>query len=302
MVSPDGYSLIEHLLFPPTYLDEKKLVESVKGKTVLITGASYGIGESLAYLLAKTGVSLVLVARTAEKLEKIKTEIEAGGAARRVTIFPVDLTKSEQIQSLLQKLLAIPGGIDIVVSNAGKSIRRPLLESLDRQHDFVRTITLNYLGPVELLLGLIPTLAENRGRIVNVSAVNVLLLPAPFWAAYQASKTAFDQWFRCAAPELQTLGIRTTSVYLPLVRTRMIEPTAEYRKLPAMSPAHVARIICRSFYARTSKNYAPWWLFFGQIASVVLRRPAEFLTNRSMKRENDRTGIETADEPENEHG
>lgn len=282
MFPPNDYSLIEHLLFPPTRVNERILAESVKGKTVLITGASYGIGESLAYALGKTGASLLLVARTAEKLEKIKTEIEAGGA-ERVTVLPTDLTRPEQIENLLQILKALPEGIDIVVSNAGKSIRRPLLESLDRHHDFTRTMALNYLGPTELLLGLIPTLKKNKGHIINVSAVNVLLLPAPYWAAYQASKTAFDQWFRCAAPELQATGIRTTTVYLPLVRTRMIEPTAEYRKMPAMSPQHVAKIICRSFYTRRNKNYAPWWLILGQIGSVILRRPAEFLINHSIK-------------------
>lgn len=276
MSSSDKYSLTEFLLFPPARVNEEKLAESVRGKTILITGASYGIGEALAYALSKTGAHLLLAARTAEKLEKIKAELEAAGA--QVSIFPIDLTDPKQIEKLLNDLKEISGGIDIIVSNAGKSIRRPLLESLDRYHDFTRTMTLNYLGPVQLLLGLLPVLQKNKGQIINISAVNVLLIPAPYWAAYQASKTAFDQWFRSAAPELQAIGIRASTVYLPLVRTRMIEPTAEYRDVPAMSPEHVARIICRLMYSY-KRSYKPWWLFFGELGSVVLRRPWELVVN-----------------------
>lgn len=286
-MSSDNYSLIEHLLFPPTSVDQSRLAQEIRGKTVLITGASFGIGESLAYALSKSGANLILVARTAEKLEAIKSEIEANGG--KVRIFPVDLTQTEQIETLLNELHQVPKGIDIFVNNAGKSIRRPLLESLDRFHDFSRTMNLNYFAPVRLALGLIPVLQKNSGQIINVSAVNVTLIPAPFWAAYQASKTAFDQWFRCAAPELEAAGIRTSSIYLPLVRTRMIEPTAEYKNAPAMSPEHVARIICRSIY--TKKNYAPWWLFFAQISSTLFRRPAEFFMKRWMEsKANNKTG------------
>lgn len=282
---PEKYSLIEHLLFPPKQLSRNKLIEEINGKTVLITGASFGIGESLAYMLAKTGANLVLAARTAEKLDAIKSEIEKLGG--RVAVFAVDLTKTEDVEKFLEELGKLPHGIDIFINNAGKSIRRPLLESLERFHDFTRTMNLNYFAPVRLALGLIPVLQCNQGQIINISAVNVALLPAPYWAAYQASKTAFDQWWRCAAPELEAIGIRTGSIYLPLVRTRMIEPTAEYKNAPAMSPEHVARVICRAIY--TKKDFAPWWLFFAQLGSVVFRRPAEFFMKRRMKAKENKT-------------
>lgn len=264
--------LIEHILFPPKFCDEEKLRAKLKGKTVLITGASFGIGETLALMLAKTEANLILVARTTEKLEAIRNEIEKNKREADVRIFPCDLTKDEEIDNLLSELKNFP--IDIFVSNAGKSIRRPLFESLERFHDFQRTMALNYFAPVKLMLGLIPILQKNRGHVINISAVNVLLIPAPFWTAYQSSKTAFDQWFRSAAPELEAAGISTTSVYLPLVRTRMIEPTAEYENAPAMSPEQVAKIICRLIYTRR-KIFKPWWLIFGQIGSAILRRPAE---------------------------
>ena len=274
-------TLLEYLLFPPTRLNKQKLQEQVNDKTILITGASFGIGESLAYMLAGTGAHLVLVARSAEKLAGIKNELEQGGG--KVSIFPADLSVPEQVRQLSDFLLQLPGGVDIVINNAGKSIRRPIKDSLDRYHDFTRTMAVNYFGPVQLMLALIPVLEKNKGHVVNVSAINVLLAPAPYWAAYQASKSAFDNWFRCAAPELSVYGISTTSVYLPLVRTRMIAPTLQYNKMPAMQPGHVAMIICRCI-ARRKRRYTPWWLIFAQLASVLLWYPWELLATYFLKK------------------
>jgi short-subunit dehydrogenase len=260
------------LFFPFLWFSRSTLHRRLAGKTVIITGASYGIGEALALTLADTRARLLLVARTAAKLEQVKQLVEARGG--RADIFPCDLTNPTEVEALLQRLHRVPGGIDIVVSNAGKSIRRSVFDSLDRFHDYSRTMNLNYFAPVQLLLSLIPTLAARRGHVINVSAVNVLLVPAPKWAAYQASKTAFDQWFRSVGPELNARGVSTTSVYLPLVRTRMIEPTEAYRNMPAMRPEQVARLLCRAIISRRG-TYAPWWLVPAQLASVLLRRPWE---------------------------
>jgi short-subunit dehydrogenase len=265
--------------FPFLWYSKAKLRRQLAGKTVLITGASYGIGECLAEDLAETEARLVLVARTAEKLQDVKQRVERRGG--RADVFACDLTQPAQVEELLKRLQQLPGGIDVVISNAGKSIRRSIFDSLDRLHDFSRTMNLNYFGPVQLLLSLIPTLVERKGHVINVSAVNVLLAPAPKWAAYQASKAAFDQWFRSVGPELNARGVATTSIYLPLVRTRMIEPTAAYRNVPAMQPEHVAQIICRALISRR-RSYAPWWLMAGQLASVLLRTPWEIMmTGRS---------------------
>jgi short-subunit dehydrogenase len=269
------------LFFPFLGFSRARLRQRLTGKTVLITGASFGIGECLAEQLADTQAHLLLVARTVEKLLDVKKRVEARGG--RADVFPCDLTNPAAVQTLLEQLLALPDGIDVVVNNAGKSIRRSVFDSLDRLHDFTRTMNLNYFGPVQLLLALIPTLVARQGHVVNVSAVNVLLAPAPKWAAYQASKTAFDQWFRCVGPELNARGVATTSIYLPLVRTRMIEPTKEYRNLPAMQPEQVARLICRAINSRR-RTYAPWWMLPAQLASVLLRWPWEIImTRRSRK-------------------
>lgn len=261
-------------MFLPTIIDKEKLRNSLRGKTILITGASSGIGEQTAYLLADTDVHLILVARRERKLLAMKDEIEKQNA--KVSIFQADLRNEDEIESLLTFLHQLPDGLNIVVSNAGKSIRRSIFQSLDRYHDFTRTMAINYFAPVQLLLSLIPLLQKNQAQIINISTINVLLHPFPKWAAYQASKSAFDIWFRSTAPELNAIGIATTSIYLPLVKTPMILPTEGYEKMPAMCSNHVAKIICKTMYKRR-KKYQPWWVPFGQFFSLVFRGGLERL-------------------------
>ncbi|MEM7031102.1 MAG: SDR family NAD(P)-dependent oxidoreductase [Chloroflexota bacterium] len=270
------------LFFPFLGYSQKKLKKQLAGKTVLITGASYGIGEHLALSLADTEAQLLLVARTEEKLRIVQSQVEAKGG--RADIFPCDLTNVTDVEKLLTQLHQHSDGIDIFVNNAGKSIRRSIFASLDRLHDFNRTMNLNYFGPVQLMLALIPILVARKGQVINISAVNVRLAPPPKWAAYQASKTAFDHWFRCVAPELKAHGVSATTVYLPLVRTRMIEPTEIYKNMPAMQPQQVANIICSAIISR-KRTYAPWWLVIGELVSVLLRGPWEILTTWLLKKE-----------------
>ena len=262
-----NYSWLESLLFLPVHSKELQLRAGMKGKTVLITGASSGIGKSIAYRLADTEVHLILTARRGELLDAITEELADRQA--RISTVQADLRKPEELDKLTSFILQLPEGLDVVVSNAGLSIRRPIRDSLDRFHDFTRTMAINYEAPVQLLLSVIPLLEKSKGTIVNVSSVNVLLPPVPHWAAYQASKSAFDVWLRSADPELNAMGIHVASVYLPLVRTPMILPTAGYSRMPAMHADHVAAIICRMICKRKRK-YKPWWLVYGQIASVPL--------------------------------
>ncbi len=262
------YSLLEKLLFPSTKLNKNKLRSKLQGKTILITGASSGIGEALALFLAEFEVHMILVARREAKLLSLKKVIEKQAA--KVSIFPADLRNEEEMEELLAFLRQLPQGIDIIVSNAGKSIRRSINDSLDRYHDFTRTMAINYFAPVRLLLSVIPLLEKNQGQVINISSVNALLIPTPKWAAYQASKSAFDTWFRSVAPELNVMGITTTSIYLPLVKTPMILPTKAYQNAPAMSASQVATIISKTMITQ-QKKYRPWWLFFGEVASLFFR-------------------------------
>ncbi|KAB2336380.1 SDR family NAD(P)-dependent oxidoreductase [Cytobacillus depressus] len=275
------YNLLERFLFPAVFLNKEMLRSSLQGKTILITGASSGIGEQLAYLLKDIHVQMILVARREEKLLSMKDEIEA--AAAKVSVFGADLRNKAEMEDLLAFIHKLPDGLDLVVNNAGLSIRRSIFHSLDRYHDFTRTMAINYFAPVQLLLSVIPLLEKKQGQIINVSTINVMLQPFPNWAAYQASKSAFDTWFRSAAPELHARGISTTSIYLPLVKTPMILPTTAYEKMPAMCPNHVAKIICKTIYTKR-KRYQPWWVIFGQLASVFCRGILERVIEISLSK------------------
>ena len=256
--------LLNFLLFYVHKPNIRRLTQRLKHKTIIITGASYGIGESLCYLLADIDCNLILVARTVDKLRELKQRLTMSKA--KLDIYAADLRDQEQIDGFIKYIQNLP--VDIFINNAGKSICRPVMQSLDRQHDFERTIKLNYLTPVQLCLALIPKLQQSKGHIINVSAVNVLFAPAVNWSAYQASKTAFDQWLRSAMPELHNRQIKVSTAYLPLVKTRMIEPTKAYQNLPALQPKQAATII--SYLLQTQKRqYKPWWAMIVQLAGVL---------------------------------
>lgn len=271
----------ERILFPDTIVDEKRLKQLIKGKTIVITGASFGIGEQLAVLFSDYNVRLVLIARTEPKLKQLSKTLSAHGSQCR--FIAADLYQESEVDRVIQELKMLPEGIDIFISNAGKSINRSLIQSLSRYHDFTRTNSLNYLAPVKLLLAITPILAAQKGQVINVSAINVLLLPAPGWAAYQASKTAFDQWFRANFAEWKMMGIHAKTIYLPLVRTGMITPNNKYTTYPAMQPEQaairIARLIC------SPNNYCkPWWLIFGQVVNFIGRPLWEMLTYTYLKK------------------
>ncbi|MFK7798748.1 MAG: SDR family NAD(P)-dependent oxidoreductase [Aureispira sp.] len=265
--------LLEWFLFPPTGLSIANLHKKIAHKTILITGASYGIGAQTAHLLAAPTVHLILVARTQTRLQTLQKELEYKGAT--VDFYATDLTAPTQVDHLIQQLQQQPQPIDIIINNAGHSILRSIHQAKDRYHDFERTMAINYLGPVRLLLPLLRDLETQNGHLINVSALNVLLLPAPYWAAYQASKTAFDQWFRCVAPELRAKGVQCSSIYFPLVRTRMIAPTQAYQNTPALSPQQAATILGNILLTQKTQ-YKPWWAVFAQLGSAFFRQPWEW--------------------------
>lgn len=260
--------LLTRVLFPQPHFEPHFLRHVVRGKTVVITGASFGIGEQMALLLAPHEPHLVMIARTREKLEALQERLCRLGA--QVSVIVADLYVASEVERVILELQALPFGVDFFVSNAGKSIMRPLAQSLHRLHDVRRTLHLNFLSPVQMLLALAPMLAQNQGHIIHVSAVNVLLQPAPYWAAYQASKTAMEQWARCNQAEFYAMGIRTSIVYLPLVRTRMIAPSAFYQNSPCMSAEQAAMVVLRLFYTKKT-SFKPWWLGMAMTVSFFSR-------------------------------
>ena len=263
----------DRLANPARVSDPDTLRAAVAGKTVLVTGASYGIGEATARRLAAGGATVLVVARSAERLDDLAASINAGGG--QAVAYPTDLTDEVAVGFLTERITDAHGPVDIVVSNAGKSLRRSLHHQYDRPQDFQRTIDINYLGPIRLLLGLLPAMREKgRGHIVNVSSVGVRVVPGPQWGAYQASKGAFDRWLRSVAPELHADGVDVTTVYFALVRTRMIEPTPILGRLPGLSADEAADAIAKAVIDRPRTNEPPW-VWPAELASVLLAGPAD---------------------------
>ncbi len=278
--------LLQFLLFPHTCFDgaeiNAKIKNKLQNKTILITGASFGIGEATAYLLAANGANLILIGRTTEKLREISEDINQKNGGKAL-FFTCDFCDEKQVDALCCSLAELPQTIDIVISNAGKSLNRSVFDSVSRPQDFTKTMAINYHAPVKIILRLLPLLKNKNAQIINMSAVNVLLAPPPKWAAYQASKTAFDQWLRCIAPELAAFDIAVTAFYLPLVKTRMIAPTKIYENLPAMNVEQVAALVAKSILTRPHR-IAPWWLFLGQLGSILFAYPLDWIFKKLLKK------------------
>ena len=235
------------------HLDEStgrdpKVRDALKGKHVVITGASSGIGQVTALKVAQAGGIPVLVARGKDKLEETRATIERRGGSAYV--YPCDLSDLEAIDRLCEQVTADLPSVDFVVNNAGRSIRRSLRLSHDRFHDFERTMQLNYFGAVRLVMGLIPAMKKaRRGHVVNVSSIGVQTNP-PRFSAYVASKAALDSWSNVVASELVGDGITFTGIHMPLVRTPMIAPTKIYDKFPTISPAQAADLVIQAMVER----------------------------------------------------
>ena len=211
------------------------------GRVVVVTGASSGIGREAALQIARKGGIPLLVARRTEELEKVRAEIEADGGSAGV--YSVDLTSEESVDAAVKQMLADHDAVDMLVNNAGRSIRRSIALSYDRFHDFERTMALNYFGPVRLMLALLPHMESRRfGHIVNISSIGVQAHP-PRFSAYVASKAALDAFSRVAATEVVGKGVTFTTIHMPLVRTPMIAPTGLYDRFPTLSPEQAADMI-----------------------------------------------------------
>ncbi|MGZ4516104.1 MAG: SDR family NAD(P)-dependent oxidoreductase [Mycobacterium sp.] len=262
---------VDKIVSPTRVSNPDRLRAAVSGKTVLVTGASYGLGEATARKLGAAGATVLLVARSADKLAALAASINAGGG--RAAAYPADLTDETAVAAVAKKLTENHGPMDVVVSNAGKSIRRSLHLQYDRPQDFERTIGVNYLCPVRLLLGLLPAMRRRgSGHIVSISTVGVLTAPGPRWGAYLASKSAFDVWLRSVAPELSADGVHVTSVYMTLVHTPMSDPTPILRRMPGLSAEQAADIVAKAIIDRPGR-VQPWWVRPIEISSMLLPGP-----------------------------
>ena len=242
---------------------KKLFQQKVNGKTIIVTGASSGIGLTVSKYLAQAGAHVLLLARTKDKLDEVKAEIEAEGG--KASVFPCDLNDMESIDAVSKEILASVDHIDILINNAGRSIRRAVHESVDRFHDFEHTMQLNYFGAVRLVLNLLPHMMQRKdGQIINISSIGVLANATRF-SAYVASKAALDAFSRCLSAEVHSHKIAITSIYMPLVRTPMIAPTKMYKYVPTLSPEEAADLIATAIVKRPKKIATN----LGRIASIT---------------------------------
>jgi short-subunit dehydrogenase len=256
----------------------RSLKDAVTGRTVLITGASSGIGKAAALEIGEAGGTMLLVARRKDQLQEVADEIEDRGGTAYV--HPADLTDMDDIDRMAAEVLDRHETVDILVNNAGKSIRRSVDRAYERFHDYQRTMQLNYFAAVKLILNVLPAMREhNRGHIVNISTIG-LQMNTPRFSAYVASKAALDAFSRSIGPEVINDGVHITTVYMPLVRTPMIAPTKIYDRFPTLSPEEAGHMIAEAIRKRP-KRIATALGSLGQLTYAIAPGAQDLLVNRA---------------------
>jgi len=227
------------------------LRRAVGGRIILVTGASTGIGRATAVHLAGAGAVVLLIARSKDLLVEVRDEIRAAGGT--AYDYPCDLADLDQVDTLVAQVLEEHGHVDVVVNNAGMSIRRKVRNSRDRFQDFERPMQLNYFAAIRLVTGLLPRMVElKRGQVVNISSWAVQVRPSRF-SGYTASKAALEAWSDCVQGEVLDDGIVFTNVRMPLVRTPMIAPTKVYWRVPALTPEQAAVVVGEAVVHRSRR-------------------------------------------------
>jgi short-subunit dehydrogenase len=256
------------------------LEDAVTGRTVLITGASSGIGKATALKIGEAGGTVLLVSRSRDKLDEVKREIEdLDGIAY---VHPCDLNDLDDIDRMAAEVLEQHEAVDVLINNAGKSIRRSINRAYDRFHDYQRTMQLNYFAPVKLILKLLPAMREQgSGHIINISTIG-LQMNTPRFSAYVASKAALDAFSRSVGPEVIGDGVHITTVYMPLVRTPMIAPTKIYDRFPTLSPEEAADMIGEAIRKRP-KRIATTLGSIGQLSYAIAPGAQDLVVNRAYQ-------------------
>ena len=272
----------ERHLDPALFID-RSLKGTVAGKVVLVTGGSSGIGLAAACKFAQAGAITIICARDNDKLAEAVKEIRAfAGKEAQVHSYSVDIADEADCAAFIQKLTEEHGGVDFLINNAGRSIRRAIESSYDRFHDYERTMQLNYFGCLRVTMGFLPGMVtKKKGHIVNISSIGVLT-NAPRFSAYVASKAALDAWTRCASSEYADVGITFTTINMPLVRTPMIAPTKIYQNVPTLSPEEAADLIAQACIAKPVR-IATRLGQFGEILHAVAPRVAQIVMNTSFR-------------------
>ncbi len=276
----------ERHLDPALSIDHS-LKGTVADKVVLVTGGSSGIGLAAACKFAEAGAITLICARDEEKLAEAKAEIlayakRAGRADARVETYSVDIADEAGCKTFVAWITEQFGGVDFLINNAGRSIRRAIESSYDRFHDYERTMQLNYFGCLRVTMGLLPGMvAKRKGHVVNISSIGVLT-NAPRFSAYVASKAALDAWTRCASSEYADVGVTFTTINMPLVRTPMIAPTKIYNNVPTLSPEEAADMIAQACVEKPVR-IATRLGVFGEVLHAFVPRVAQIVSNTTFR-------------------
>jgi NAD(P)-dependent dehydrogenase (short-subunit alcohol dehydrogenase family) len=272
----------ERHLDPDLFID-RSLKGTVGGKVVLVTGGSSGIGLAAACKFAEAGAVTLICARDSDKLEEAMKEIRAfAGKDAKVYSYSVDIADEAGCKAFVDRVTAEHGGVDFLINNAGRSIRRAIENSYERFHDFQRTMDLNYFGCLRVTMGFLPGMvARKRGHVVNISSIGVLT-NAPRFSAYVASKAALDAWTRCASSEYADMGISFTTINMPLVRTPMIAPTKIYNNVPTLAPEEAADLIAQACVYKPVR-IATRLGTTGQVLHAFAPRIAQIVMNTSFR-------------------
>jgi NAD(P)-dependent dehydrogenase (short-subunit alcohol dehydrogenase family) len=272
----------ERHLDPALFVD-RSLKGTVGGKVVLVTGGSSGIGLAAACRFAEAGAITIICARGEDKLGEAVAEIKrAGGKDAKVFSYSVDISDAVGCAEFVQKLQTEHGGVDFLINNAGRSIRRAIEASYDRFHDYERTMQLNYFGCLRVTMGLLPGMvAKKKGHVVNLSSISVLV-NAPRFSAYVASKAALDAWTRCASSEFADQGVTFTTVNMPLVRTPMTAPTKIYDNMPLLKPEEAADMIVQACIDKPVR-VATRLGIFGEVLHAAAPRITQIVMNTTFR-------------------
>ncbi len=269
----------ERHLDPDLFID-RSLAGKVKGKVIVVTGGTSGIGEATAYKMAEAGAQVVLVARDPEKAQPVMARIKSmGGKAK---FYSCDLAEIADCDRLVAAVLKDFGRCDYLVNNAGRSIRRGIASSFDRFHDFERTMQLNYFGSLRLIMGFLPAMMKHRhGHIINISSIGVLT-QAPRFSAYVASKAALDAFTGCAASEFSDNNIAFTTINMPLVKTPMIAPTKLYNSVPTLTPEQAADLVVEAIVYKPVR-IATRLGVFGALLHAVAPKATQIILNTAFR-------------------
>ena len=257
-----------------------QLNRAVRNKVIVVTGATAGIGEDTAIKLAKGGAIVILAARTPEKLEATMAKIKADGG--KAFAYSCDISDMADCDRFVKTVLDKHGHVDVLVNNAGRSIRRSIKFSFDRFHDFERTMQLNYFGALRLIMGFAPAMLERKtGQFVNISSIGVLTNP-PRFSAYIASKAALDSFSTCAASEFADRNVHFTTIYMPLVATAMTAPTKIYKAFPMLTPDEASEMVVEAVINKPTRIATGLGLA-GAVSHALTPKVSEYILNQAYQ-------------------